>query len=435
MIIDSYLIVRAASIYLPIVMLAVACVIRRPDQRAVTGAFMSMAWNVPALLAIHLLADRAGWWHFDAEGGMLLRFPVDLWLGWAVLWGPLAAIAFPATPLLIVVVAGLAVDLILMPAGFPVVRLGDEWLMGEAVALAACLIPAQLLARWTTTDRRLRDRALLQVIAFSGLLGLVFPAIAIDASHTPFANPLTYPRWVLGFIIQALALPTMLGVSAVQEFATRGLGTPVPFDPPRRIVTSGVYAYVSNPMQLSAVLVLLMLGAILHNPWVAAAGVMGHIYSVGLAGWDEHADLTARFGAAWAAYRGSVRSWLPRWRPWYRDDDPIATLYVSEDCDMCREVSAWFRSRGVRGLSIIAAEDHSREALSRITYESTDGAYQTAGMDAVARALEHVHLGWALLGFAIRLPIVSPLMQLLADASGAAPRLVNRRSPRLECEN
>ncbi|HUQ87139.1 MAG TPA: hypothetical protein VM096_06240 [Vicinamibacterales bacterium] len=428
-----YLAVRAASIYLPIVVLALACLITRPHRRAVTGAFMSMAWNVPALMGIHLVADRAGWWQFDAEGGMLLGFPVDLWLGWAVLWGPLPALALPTAPLTIVAIVGLAIDLILMPAGFPVVRLGDEWLVGEFVALGFCLVPAQLLARWTRADCRLPERAVLQVIAFCGLLGLVLPAIAIDASHTPWLNPLRYPRWALGLLVQLLAVPALVGLSAVQEFVTRGLGTPVPFDPPRRIVTTGPYAYVANPMQVSAVLLLLMLGAIIQNPWVAAAGVMGHIYSIGLAGWDEDADLSARFGTAWVAYGRNVRSWLPRWRPWYRDDAPMATLYVSEECDMCREVSAWFRSRRARGLSIVAAEDHPSDALTRITYESTDGNYRSSGMEAVARALEHVTLGWALLGFAMRLPIVSPFVQLLADASGAEPRTVNRRSSRAQC--
>jgi protein-S-isoprenylcysteine O-methyltransferase Ste14 len=432
---DPYLLVRAATIYLPIIMLAAAWMSRRPDHRALTGAFMSMAWNVPALLAIHLVADRAGWWQFDADGGMLLGFPVDLWLGWALLWGPVPALLFPSAPLAIVVAVGLLVDLILMPAGFPVVRLGDDWLIGEAVALAAALIPAQLLARWTAADRRLRDRALLQVIAFVALLGLVFPAIAIESSHTSWMNPMTYPQWVLGFFIQLLALPALLGFSAVQEFVTRGAGTPVPFDPPRRIVSTGPYAYVSNPMQLSAVLLLLLIGLVIRNPWVAGAGVMGHIYSIGLAGWDEDSDLTTRFGEAWLTYRRQVRSWVPRWRPWYRDHEPVGTLYVSEECDMCREVAEWFRARGARGLVIAPAEDHPRETLTRITYESTEGAYRASGMAAVARGLEHVHLGWAFVGFAIRMPIASTLIQLIADASGAGPRTVRRRAARAECQN
>ena len=427
---DRYLVVRAASLYLPIVMLAAAWLLAKPDRRRLTGAFMSMAWNIPALMAIHLLAERAGWWHFDAAGGTLLRFPVDLWLAWAILWGPLAAFAFPSAPLIVVAAAALIVDLIAMPAGFPVVRLGDGWLIGEVLALAICLVPAQLLARWTASDRRLRDRALLQVIAFSGLLGLVLPAVAIENGGAAWVNPFTYPRWMLWLLVQVLAVPALVGFTAVQEFVTRGLGTPVPYDPPRRLVSSGIYAYVANPMQLSAVVLLTLLGALVQNPWVAAVGVVAHIYSVGIAGWDEASDLRARFGNAWQEYRSRVRRWAPRWRPWYRDDTPVATLYVSDECEMCREVANWFRIRGARGLSIVPAEDHAHETRTRITYESADGTYRASGMEAVARALEHVHLGWAIAGFAIRMPIVAPFVQLLADASGAEPRPVRRRMSR-----
>jgi hypothetical protein len=46
-------------------------------------------------------------------------------------------------------------------------------------------------------------------------------------------------------------------------------------------------------------------------------------------------------------------------------------------------------------------------------------------MEAVARALEHVHLGWALLGWLLRLPVICQVAQLLADASGAEPRQIS----------
>src|SRR5262249_45070837 len=85
-------------------------------------------------------------------------------------------------------------------------------------------------------------------------------------------------------------------------------------------VTSGVYAYIANPMQLSGVALLVVLGLALQNIWVVAAGVTAHIYSLGLAGWDEGEDLRRRFGDDWTTYRRAVRRWVPRVRPWRPPD-------------------------------------------------------------------------------------------------------------------
>ena len=85
---------------------------------------------------------------------------------------------------------------------------------------------------------------------------------------------------------------------------------------------------------------------------------------------------------------------------------------------------------GVRQLDIVPAETHPSGALWRITYEPGDGTRAAAGVEAVARALEHLHLGWALLGALLRLPILSSLMQLLVDASGGEPRSIGSSGPR-----
>jgi hypothetical protein len=228
-------------------------------------------------------------------------------------------------------------------------------------------------------------------------------------------------------MVQALCIVGLLGLTAVQEFAERGGGTPIPFDPPTRLVTTGIYSFVRNPMQLSAVLLLLLLGAILENWWVAAAALVAHIYSAGLAGWDEEADLRRRFGPAWIAYQQHIRLWLPRFRPWRSPTESHARLYVSEECSMCSDVARWFESRGARHLTIIPAERYLGAPLTRITYESGDG-YRARGIAAIARALEHLHLGWAIVGFLFRLPVIGGFVQLLADASGAGPRRLRARS-------
>lgn len=426
--IDPHLIIRAGALYVPIVLLAIAILWRRPDRRALTGAFLSLVWTMPALLALHVAATRWAWWSFSADGGLLVGMPIDFWIGWGLLWGPVPAIAFPRLRLPYVVLLGLVVDLFAMPALAPVLHLHAHWLVGETVALVVVLVPSQWLARWTTEHRRLYARASLQVIAFGTVVIWLIPAIAIEGSATSWRNPFDWHPWLFSIVMQLLAVPGLIGLSAVQEFATRGGGTPIPFDPPRRLVTTGVYAYVANPMQLSASLVLAGIGAIVGNVWVASSSVIAVAYSAGLAHWDEDADLATRFGAAWPAYRRNVRHWVPRLRPWYRDDAPVATLYVSESCDMCREVAYWYRARGARGLAIVPAEDHPRGGLTRITYESADGSYRATGTDAIARAFEHLHAGWAMAGFAMRLPLVAPLVQLIVDASGGQPRLANPRA-------
>jgi protein-S-isoprenylcysteine O-methyltransferase Ste14 len=415
---DPYLVVRSASVYIVVVVTIVAWAFRRPTKRVLAGALLGSVWNLPALLAVHVAASRFGWWRFDAEGALLIGMPVDLYLAWAWLWGAVPLLLFPIrTPIARVVAAAIAADVILMPLAFPVVRLGPTWLAGEAVACLTALVPGVLLARWTAADQRLVARATLQVLAFAGLLLFVVPAMAIEGSASTWHNPLTLPRWAISLLLQVMALPAVVGLTAVQEFVTRGGGTPVPFDPPHKLVTTGVYAYIRNPMQLAAVALLIVLGAVLANPWVAAAGAVAHIYSLGLAGWDEGEDLAQRFSNDWITYSRAVPRWFPRLRPWHSEGS-AARLYVGANCDVCRGVGIWFARRHTTKLLIAPAESHPTRPLTRITYEAPDGSYSAEGVQALARALEHIHVGWAFVGWTLRLPAVNQFAQLLIDASG-----------------
>jgi len=338
------------------------------------------------------------------------------------LWA-IPGMAFPRLGITRVVTLAFIADLVLMPLATPTLQLTRTWIPGELVALTVALIPAQWLAQWTARDERLAGRVVLQMIAFVGIVGVVLPAMVIENTSGRWSNPVTWSPWRISLVLQLLAIPTLLGASAVQEFTTRGDGTPVPFDPPRRLVTSGLYAYVGNPMQISGVLGLLLLGVVLDNWWVSAAGLMAHVYSTGLAGWDEDDDLQRRFGVSWREYRRAVRRWWPRWRPWHSPDAVPAVLYVSEYCGMCSEVAVWFHGRDASDLQIVAAERHPSQALTRITYVAPDGL-QVSGVAAISRALDHVHFGWAIAGAVMRFPVVCQLIQLLVDASGGGPRRI-----------
>ena len=399
-----------ASVYV-VVLTAIAWAWRRPSARAMSGALLAAIWNLPVVLALHLVGVRAGWWSFDAQGGLFLGMPVELYLAWAWLWGAVPALAFPSLPVVAIAAIALGIDLVAMPAAAPLLRLGPGWLIGEVAGLALALIPAQLLARWTIRGEQLEWRATLQVIAFSGLMLFVLPAVIIAGSQTAWRNPLTPPG--AGPIAQLLAVPALVG-EAPFEFVTRRRRRCR--SSPRRMVTSGIYP-TSQPDKLSAV-VLLVPRRGSHN-----GGSPRRHHGTSPSARRLGRTLTSTNGSATlAAYcpgahvvPGFVHGTSGR---------PPAQLFVAQSCGMCSEVSAWFTRRRASHLTIVPAEGHASRALTRITYEAGDGSAAVSGVAAIARALEHIHVGWALVGCLLRLPIVRPLIQLLVDASGGEARTI-----------
>lgn len=345
-----------------------------------------------------------------------------------MLWGVLPILSFNEAGIAWVSAAFFGIDLLLMPACSPVVVLGHRWLTGEFVAFGLVLIPAQLFARWTINDTHVNARALLHVLAAGGVFLFLIPEILFAVRPGHRWDALVFePAWLRNLELQSIALLGVGGVSAVQEFAQRGKGTPIPYDPPKRLVVSGLYRYISNPMQLSCVLVMTAWGYVLRNPWLAAAGMISFLYSVGLAGWDEGEDMRVRFGKPWQEYRNNVKPWIPRFTPWHAPDRPLARLYVAETCGPCSEVRRWFESHSAILLQVVAAEDHSARDLQRITYDPMDGTDVDEGVGAFARALEHINLGWAFAGACLRLPGIKHVVQMLLDGSGLGPRSILRR--------
>lgn len=419
---DRDIAIRALALYLPIAA-AVGCWLHhRPGRRALGGLVLAISWNVVLLVPLQLVASRAGWWSFALPPDARIPFPVELIAGWAIAWGALPVLIRPRPRLWLLLAAAAALDLMLMPMLTPMVRLGEWWLVGEAVAICTCLLPGVLLGWWMTDRRHLGCRAAMQVLTFALLAAVLLPATIGSLTSGGAVTITPGPSMLWPQLALLLAIP---GLSAVQEFVERGRGTPIPFDPPERLVSSGAYAYVANPMQLSMALCYLPLGAMLHSWWVALAAVMSVVYSEGIARSDEEHDLVERAGGDWDAYRADVHRWLPRRRPFDRSriGAPPGRLYVDGECPECTQLGRWLLDRDPVGLSIQPASAYPGPALERITYDPGDGARHEQGVAAVARALEHLSLGWALIGMLARLPVLVQALQFLTDASGGEPRV------------
>ena len=123
----------------------------------------------------------------------------------------------------------------------------------------------------------------------------------------------TQPRWVLRLLGAAVGLAGVLlqGWSIIL-LQRGGGGTPSPVVPPARLVTSGPYGWVRNPLNLGEVLLLAALAA-WFGSWLlavyAALALVGfHLF---ILMWEEPRHRVL-FGPSYGAYTGRVNRLLPR---------------------------------------------------------------------------------------------------------------------------
>ena len=117
-----------------------------------------------------------------------------------------------------------------------------------------------------------------------------------------------------GVILLLLGLASL--VESFLRFAIVGLATPAPIAPPTRLVVSGQYRHVRNPMYVAVVAMIvgqsLILGSRALLLYALVVWVIVHAWVLIY----EEPTLTAQFGSSYQAYRRNVRRWWPTLRPW-----------------------------------------------------------------------------------------------------------------------
>ncbi|HVQ09138.1 MAG TPA: methyltransferase [Allosphingosinicella sp.] len=111
-----------------------------------------------------------------------------------------------------------------------------------------------------------------------------------------------------------------IGAAALLEcfvrFAWIGLGTPAPVAPPRRLVVSGLYRHVRNPMYVAVVTLVigqaLFFGALGLLLYAAAGWLFFHLFVLGY----EEPALRRQFPDDYERFTRAVPRWLPRLTPW-----------------------------------------------------------------------------------------------------------------------
>jgi protein-S-isoprenylcysteine O-methyltransferase Ste14 len=164
-----------------------------------------------------------------------------------------------------------------------------------------------------TTHRRITMPLLLKNVLYT----LIIPATAAVYLPLLIAQDVRFPDW--GVAQFAALVPLALGAAGyfrcLWEFGKAGRGTPAPIDPPQRLVVTGLYRYVRNPMYLGVLLIvagwaLFFQYSELVKYWLITALVLHGLVRIA-----EEPLLRRKFGDAYLEYCRSVNRWVPRLTP------------------------------------------------------------------------------------------------------------------------
>ena len=198
------------------------------------------------------------------------------------------------------------------------------------------------------------------------------------AAHRLVPAPLPIPAMIQTWGALLLALVGLAGwIHCAHVFATRARGTPSPIDPPRLLVTDGLYGVVRHPMEVSEMIVVwgvalyvTSLGTVLYAALLMVVFHLGVVLS-------EEPDLRQRFGESYDAYCQNVPRWWLRGykhsarRVMAKRSRPGAVQGASSACRMGPQLAVCVNARGL----VASKRSPSRSRPQRPAHETPLGLY------------------------------------------------------------
>jgi protein-S-isoprenylcysteine O-methyltransferase Ste14 len=149
-------------------------------------------------------------------------------------------------------------------------------------------------------------------VTVGGAFGVLLPYLLNDWD---FHQPLPYWAIARGAGVLLICAGLVPLVDSFVEFFKAG-GTPVPMASPPRLVVTGFYRYVRNPIYAGFLVILIGQTLLFGSPGMLTYTIIAWAVGAAAVRIYEEPALVRKFGADYQAYRGAVRAWLPRLRPW-----------------------------------------------------------------------------------------------------------------------
>lgn len=153
-------------------------------------------------------------------------------------------------------------------------------------------------------------KTLVQVICIWLVTLVVVPWILLDA-FGGLTDAVAAESRISGICL--FVLFSLLGIGSAFFMVRDGQGTPLPLDQTNRLVVSGPYRFVRNPMAIAGVGQGVAIAVGCQSIPILVYSLLGGIVWQMVVRPVEERDLERRFGEDYCRYRERVRCWIPRW--------------------------------------------------------------------------------------------------------------------------
>ncbi|MBB3696809.1 hypothetical protein KMW28_22795 [Flammeovirga yaeyamensis] len=400
-------IIRSSILLVTFIFLGGLILKKDQNKKRNWAIFYSLIYVGTTLPIVNYVFVELGLWEFSEKND--IKMPYDLYFLWTIMWGVIPVFFLKKHDFKFLFIIILWLDLLMMPQleKFGILTLYDNWILGEIALILAVFIPAYLWSYLYYYQKMNGIRAGFQVMIMILLLFVGLPYLLYFYQLIP--QPIFRRSSIEFQVLLILAFPAL---SATQGLVRKGKGTPFPYDATKRLVRNGVYAYCRNPIQWSQTMIFFSL-SYYHQSWIFLIGsIISVAYVFGVAEFQEREDMENRFDHEWSVYLSQVPNWYFLWKP---INIPKGTIYFDRNCQQCSAIEAWYQEQNTINLEIKAASEYVGTPLTKVTYIDGNGEEEN-GINAIAQAFDHIHLGYASLGWFIHFYPISFLLQLIIDS-------------------
>ena len=175
---------------------------------------------------------------------------------------------------------------------------------------------AEFIYKTATGDKRRRNliTAVAPLVFYAITALVIFVAYLVDKRLAfPFFG-FSFSWWRIVISVFLIALGCVIAGWTYAAFA-RTRGTPIPFSPPPKLITTSLYAHVRNPMFIGGFLVLEGFGVLfgLLSLIIIFAPLLMLFYAFYVKAVEEK-ELEMKFGQEYLEYKKRVPMFIPKFR-------------------------------------------------------------------------------------------------------------------------